>query len=216
MLIEPGPNAVSNDEEEMPPGVLLRYRLRVMCGLLVLLVLVGVVLARGSGKLLLDRVMSSSMAPTLEVGDVVLSEANDAPERYDILVFYAPDRGEREEKLIKRLIGLPGDQILINHGILYINGQEEYSPVLGNRFWRDVKLTVPEGYYFFLGDNRENSEDSLTYGAVSMENVCGVAQAIVWPPGRIGAKFGIHTDDLYGPDAAEDAAGETAAAQTDE
>ena len=191
---------------EAPSGV-LRYRLRIMFGLLVLLVLVGIVLARGSGKLLLDRVESGSMEPTLQIGDVVVSDANAIPQRYDILVFYAPDRAYQEEKLIKRLIGLPGDRILIDGGVLYINGEEEYSPVLENKFWRDLRITIPQGYYFFLGDNRSNSEDSLTYGAVSMESVLGVAQAIVWPLNRAGSSFGIHGE--------ENAAEETTAAQAE-
>ena len=93
--------------------------------------------------------------------------------------------------LIKRLIALPGDSLKIKAGRVFINGQElnqsfitEKHGMLG---WTNfTEMTIPEGQYFVLGDNRPNSCDSRIYGTVSFMQITGKATAIIWPPQREG------------------------------
>lgn len=113
------------------------------------------------------NVPTSSMYPTISAGDHLmgnrLSYISETPKRYDIIIFEHPD-GERK-LLIKRVIGLPGDEIDIRDGHVYINGEaareefcrEESSTLRGDM---EFPVTVPPGCYFCLGDNRTNSEDS--------------------------------------------------------
>ena len=92
--------------------------------------------------------------------------------------------------LIKRAVGLPGDTLEIRGGKLYLNGelQEEsylhpdarYSPPFG-------PVTVPEGHFFAMGDNRVGSTDSRSFGPVSEGDLIGEAKVRYWPPGRLDA-----------------------------
>jgi signal peptidase I len=131
------------------------------------------------------------MAPTLLVGDEILSDANAMTGRYQIICFNSP---EDDDKLVKRIIGVPGDEIRIRDGIIYINGKEEYSTqVSDNRIqWKDVKVKVPRNGVFVLGDNRNNSHDSLNFGTVPYKNIRGVATMIIWPPSRWGRPKPLH------------------------
>ncbi|OPZ07304.1 MAG: Signal peptidase I U [candidate division BRC1 bacterium ADurb.BinA292] len=167
---------------DSPPR--LRRRLRVMVGLLILLVLMGVNLAIASGKVRFEKVISGSMEPTLLIGDVLLMDANAVPDQYDIVVLNDPE--EPGGKLVKRIIGMPGDRIVLRGGILYLNGKEEYSTqVTSNHIsWEDTRFKVPEDHVFVLGDNRNNSVDSLNFGPVSYEEIRGVVSAVIWPPSR--------------------------------
>lgn len=104
---------------------------------------------------------SGSMEPTLEVGKKYpffeLSYLFASPERGDIIVF--DDHGV---VYCKRIIGLPGDEIDLQNGSVYINGEllnEDYA--FGNTYaYYESHYVVPDGEYFFMGDNRENSRDS--------------------------------------------------------
>ena len=103
---------------------------------------------------------SESMVPTLNVGDklVVTRIYNkDKIKREDIIVFYS---NELQETLIKRVIGLPGDHIIIHDGIVNINGEDIVEDYVKNNEDYDGEFDVPEGKYFFLGDNRRRSNDS--------------------------------------------------------
>jgi signal peptidase I len=87
-----------------------------------------------------------------------------------------------EEDLIKRIIGIPGDSITIQDGVLTVNGvvvQEPYinAPPAYNGTWQ-----VPEGELFVLGDNRNDSRDSHQWGLLPIGNVIGRAVLIYWPP----------------------------------
>lgn len=106
------------------------------------------------------------------------------PERGDIVIVKSPEDSKR---LVKRLIGLPGDVIDMKDGSLYVNGVRQSEPyVKGKTYaWEiPIPLTVPEGACFVLGDNREVSKDSRTLGAIPLSSLEGKAVARLWPLGQ--------------------------------
>ncbi|MEW6179291.1 MAG: signal peptidase I [Chloroflexota bacterium] len=127
------------------------------------------------------RVENISMQPTLKPGEFVLvhklAYRFGEIQRGDIVVFhYSP-----QEDYIKRVIGLPGDMVEIADGLVKVNGyplKEPYinSPPMYNGTWE-----VPEGKVFVLGDNRNQSSDSHTWGFVPIENIVGKAFVVYWP-----------------------------------
>lgn len=129
------------------------------------------------------RVESISMQPTLRQGELLLVDKlaylKKLPLTGDIIIFHAPP--EPGEDFIKRVIGAPGDQVLIEDGQVYVNHvllQEGYiasSPDY-NGVWE-----VPEDAVFVLGDNRNASSDSHTWGYVPLENIVGKALLVYWP-----------------------------------
>ena len=106
-------------------------------------------------------ITSGSMIPTLEVKDRLIVERVHNPEKLeegDIVLFKNDEF--KDEILIKRLIGLPGDKIEIKDGIVFRNGEELKEDYVKNNEKYNRTFQVPEGNYFFLGDNRANSNDS--------------------------------------------------------
>lgn len=96
--------------------------------------------------------------------------------------------------LIKRVIGMPGDRVAVSGGVLSVNGQRIDEPYLRpgvSTSTIDFDVTVPEGHLWVMGDNRANSADSRYHqddehgGFVPMENVAGVARAVMWPLNRL-------------------------------
>jgi signal peptidase I len=131
------------------------------------------------------RVESISMQPNLYAGDFVivnkLAYKLGVPQRGDIIVFrYPPD--PTQTPYIKRVIGLSGDQIHIADGKVYVNNQLLVEPYLQVTTSRGGDWTVPANSLFVMGDNRNNSSDSRSWGMVPMENVIGKALVIYWPP----------------------------------
>jgi signal peptidase I len=129
------------------------------------------------------RVDGFSMRPTLDDGQYVLVNRMayrlGQPERGDIIVFRPPV--ESHEDYIKRIIGLPGDSVEINNGSVYVNGvimSEAYiaAPPAYSGNW-----VVPAGNLFVLGDNRNNSSDSHSWGMLPVENILGRAILVYWP-----------------------------------
>lgn len=153
-------------------------------------VVVAVVLALLITKFIVFKVYipSESMVPTLNVGDrlfVTRVYNEEKFERGDILVF---ESDELEEKLIKRLIGLPGDKILIENGEVYVNGEKLIEDYIGNADRFNGEYEVPEGKYFFLGDNRLWSKDSRYWinPYIGGKDIIGKAQFKVYPFSEIG------------------------------
>ena len=101
------------------------------------------------------------------------------PERGDIIVFDPPV--DNPEDFVKRVFGLPGDEIDIRDGAVYVNGERVED---GNGYTkpgrRTYPLTVPEGEYFVMGDNRSLSEDSRAWGFVPRSHLQGRAILIWW------------------------------------
>ena len=96
--------------------------------------------------------------------------------------------------LVKRVIGLPGDTVEIRGGELYLNGEpqrEDYIAEEMNSLYDGFSVTVPDGYYFVMGDNRNNSHDSRAedVNAIPIENVLGKARCRIWPLDRGGSIY---------------------------
>jgi signal peptidase I len=130
------------------------------------------------------RVDGFSMRPTLDDGEFVLvSKLNyklSNVQRGDIIVFHYPM--DPEQELIKRVIGLPGDRIEVNEGIVYVNGQALEEPYIAAPPAYSSQWNVPQDRLFVLGDNRNDSSDSHSWGFLPFENVVGKAVLIYWPP----------------------------------
>jgi len=136
-------------------------------------------------------VKGPSMEPTLYEGQIlIVSKLNyrlGSPKRGDIVVLN--DNLEHKD-LIKRVIGLPGENVDIKDGFVYINGElleEDYIsvPTYENGF---EASDVPENKYFVLGDNRPESRDSRSssLGFVERENIMGKAVFRLWPLNKLG------------------------------
>ena len=134
------------------------------------------------------KIDGSSMEPNLHHGEfVIVSKINyrfGEPERGDVVVFDFPRNITQE--YIKRIIGMPGEQIRVGDGKVYINGMLRTEPYLNIEPKYEGEWVVPENNLFVLGDNRNNSSDSHTWGIVPMDNVIGEALLIYWPPSSWG------------------------------
>lgn len=147
-----------------------------------------------SASLARVRIESISMEPTLYRGEFVLINKiavfGGDFRRGDVIVFrYPPDP---DVQYIKRIIGLPGDQVLITGGQVYINGNLLSEPYLMASPTYIGIWHIPPGAYFVLGDNRNRSNDSHVWGMVPRENIIGKAELIYWPPEEAGLIGNIH------------------------
>lgn len=113
------------------------------------------------------RVYGQSMEPALHEGDrLVIGKGT--YHHGDILVF-----GSREGTLVKRVIGCPGDTVRMHDGVLTVNGIYTEEPYLAKTDTSEFTVTVPDGQYFVLGDNREHSKDSRAFGCVPESMIVG-------------------------------------------
>lgn len=144
---------------------------------LVLFVIINSVSAR-------VRVDGSSMLPTLHDGEFVLvnklAYRMGTPTRGDIIVFRSTT--ETDLDLIKRIIGVPGDRVVIGGGRVAVNGKSLDEPYINDAPNYSGDWHVPDGYLFVLGDNRNDSSDSHMWGFLPEKNVIGKALLIYWPP----------------------------------
>ncbi len=133
------------------------------------------------------EVFQTSMEPNFHEGQrVVVNKAAywswiGHPGRGDVIVMNAPDGNGGD--FIKRVIGLPGDTVAIVKGAVYVNGVKLDEPYIIRSFTYSMeKMTVPEGSYFVLGDNRDVSNDSHRWGPLSGDKIVGKVFVIYWPP----------------------------------
>ena len=130
------------------------------------------------------RVDGFSMRPTLEDGEFVLvnklSYRFNQVQRGDIIVFHYPVNPD--EELIKRVIGLPGDHVTVQDQHVSVNGQVLSEPYIAAAPLYSGEWTIADGQLFVLGDNRNDSSDSHSWGLLPFENVVGKAILIYWPP----------------------------------
>ncbi len=109
---------------------------------------------------------------------------NTLPKRGDIIVFH--NQGQDNGDYIKRVIGVPGDEVVVRSQETYINGVMLSEPYIFEKAnWSGI-WSVPEGKFFVLGDNRNNSSDSQDWGFVDQTWVVGKAVFIYFPFNRIG------------------------------
>ena len=122
-----------------------------------------------------------SMEPTLYDGNVMILNKLAKIDRYDIVVI----RLNNGETLIKRVMGLPGEEIECIEGKIYIDGEviEDKSDVNTEDF---SKVSISDNEYFVMGDNRDDSLDSRMIGTISKDNIEGVTSFIFWPIKSIG------------------------------
>lgn len=135
------------------------------------------------------KVPSESMYPTIKIGDKITVTRiynKDKLKKGDLIVF---DSDELKIPLIKRLIGLPGDEVIIkNKGQVFINGSKIEEPYVVYMEDLDKKFKIPENKYLFLGDNRANSFDARRWKNPYIDGkyIKGKAQFIIYPFKRFG------------------------------
>jgi signal peptidase I len=131
-----------------------------------------------------------SMEPSFYDGQyIVVSRLEymfDAPKRGDVIVFHSPEDPDRD--FIKRIIGLPGEQVYIEAGQVYIDSAPLDEPYIQNSFTYSSShaWTLGPDEYFVLGDNRNNSNDSHDFGPVNRSAIIGRAWVSYWPIARWG------------------------------
>ena len=146
-------------------------------------------------------VSGTSMVPTFSNGDYVLTDELTyhvrSPERGEVVVFH--EKSDYSTYLIKRVIGLPGDRVVVNNNIVTIYNQQHQFPnnglVLNESYlpkgtitsggeYNDVTLT--SSTYMMFGDNREVSYDSRSWGPLPASDIVGVVRFRLWPLNEIG------------------------------
>jgi len=144
-----------------------------------------------------NQVKGSSMVPNLSEGDYIFTSKITYKfrdmKRGDVVVFRSPSNPDIE--FIKRIIGLPGDKVMVRDSKVYVNDsiiQENYinanTPLANNGFLQEgIPITVPENHIFVMGDNREVSSDSRIFGPIPISSLIGQVFYRYFPPGRIGS-----------------------------
>jgi signal peptidase I len=191
LLAEPLPEKTNQPIKQVPQDSLRRFLLDILetVGLAVLLFLViNAVSARA-------RVDGYSMLPTLKNNQYVLVDRLVLHyQRGDIIVFRPPMYpaestirrllgmpNSQYEDYIKRVIGLPGDTVKVENGTVYVNGNALNEPYIAAAPAYSGEWTVPAGQLFVMGDNRNDSSDSHSWGTLPIENVLGKAILVYWP-----------------------------------
>lgn len=129
-----------------------------------------------------------------------------APRRGEVVVFKAPINEDFD--FIKRVIGIPGDTVMVKGGKIFVNNTEikedylplEYTTRAGQYLREGVAVTVPADSYICIGDNRGHSSDSREWGPVPIENFVGRAFFRYWPLNKIGIIGGDGTKAFAGLD----------------
>jgi signal peptidase I len=140
------------------------------------------------------KIKGRSMYPVLKDKErILISKLNLNKEhikRFDIIVFTNPR--EKGKRFIKRIIGLPGETITIKNGEVYINSRKIEQVFISQEMSDNFQAVnmkpreIPEDFYFLIGDNRQISRDSRTYGVVHRDNILGKAIFRYWPFSRFG------------------------------
>jgi signal peptidase I len=136
----------------------------------------------------------SKYVPFINGGDESEQFLFQSPKRGDVIVFRFPNDPSRD--FIKRIIGVPGDVISMQEGVVFLNGVPLEEPYITHQSSNNLRETeVPPHSYFVLGDNRANSSDSRNWGFVPEENIIGKAMFSYWPLSELGG-VGNRTIDL--------------------
>lgn len=132
------------------------------------------------------KVHGQSMFNTLEGNEVMILNKLANFERYDIVVADLIVDGKKEDTLIKRVYGLPGEKIKCENNTIYVNNhkiEDKYGYGETDDF---DEIELAEDEYFILGDNRAISLDSHVFGPVKKENMQGVTNFVIWPFSKFG------------------------------
>ena len=133
------------------------------------------------------RVDGLSMYPTLENNEILLLKKYDHKfERFDIIVL-----GYENDKLVKRIVGLPGEYIEYKDNKLYVDGEIIKENFLKDTITEDFNIEefgekIPDNYYFVMGDNRGNSTDSRIIGFISEKDIKGTVEISIFPLNKLG------------------------------
>lgn len=142
------------------------------------------------------EVRGRSMEPNFQDSEYLLTDKLSykigAPKRGDVIVFKAPPT--RQDEFIKRIVGIPGDNVSVSNGKVFINEKrlEEYylgenSPTFGGPITQEgEKITLSQDEFFVLGDNRTHSQDSRYFGVIHKGDIIGKAWLVYWPPPKAG------------------------------
>jgi len=138
-----------------------------------------------------------SMFATLDDNDYLIADKIDyrlhAPQRGDIIILRPPTDNSKD--FIKRIIALPGERLLIRDAVVYINGHRLIEPYLPeawtvNASWNQGGspdgYLIPPNQYFVMGDNRNRSQDSRTFGPIGRDRIDGRAWFRIWPINHFG------------------------------
>jgi len=143
-----------------------------------------------------NQVKGASMEPTFASGDYILTSKVSykigQPKRGEVIVFHSPKNPDIE--YIKRIIGLPGDTVLIQNSQVFVNNAQINEPYISaaTTLWEGgfvkegVPVTIPKGFLFVMGDNRPRSSDSREFGPIPIESVIGQVFYRYYPPGKTG------------------------------
>ena len=197
------PSLESLQEKEFFPSSLKRTRKSLVEWVIVIVGAIGLALLIKTFLFQAYYIPSPSMTPTLYEGDRILvnklSYKLHSVNRGDLIVFDTPEAGGNDD-LIKRVIGLPGEFVVVEDGRIEIDGGlllEPYLPLntdinsfstpanCVNRPNENSGCRIPDEHVFVMGDNRSNSRDSRFFGPVPVEDVEGRAFIRVWPASKI-------------------------------
>lgn len=172
-----------------------KFRRNILIAVVVYIIFAIIVIILFQTVFMISLIPSSSMENTIKVNNIIFSTRYDVKEedleRYDILIFVAPD--DPDITYIKRLVGLPGETIEVKDGKVYADEME-----LDSSFIKETQNTgadgvyeVPEGCYFFMGDNRNNSKDSRFWNNpyVPAEDIQAKGKCILFPFSDIGSLY---------------------------
>ena len=179
-------NLVEKEEKEEP----ISWKRELLSWILTFAFAIGVALFLKNFIIINATVPTGSMENTIMPGDDLLGLRTaylfKDPQRGDIIIFKFPD--DESQKFIKRIIGLPGDLVQIEDGKVYINGsttslEEPYLKEEWTRNTGPFEFVVPEGCYFVMGDNRNDSLDSryCDNPFVTEDEIIGKAEFIYYP-----------------------------------
>lgn len=182
MTVSEAPNRSASSGQARRAGRLARELAETIVPAIIIALLIHVFLAQAT------RVFGQSMEPNLHTNMRLVVEKVSyrmhSPHRGDIVVLRVRPG---DELLIKRIIGLPGDEVEIHDGQVYVNGEALDEPYLNqNTRGNLAPRVVPPLHVFVMGDNRRASNDSRSFGPVHLDNIVGRAWFSYWPVGSIG------------------------------